>query len=101
MNHWNPETDYWCQGGAYYEHVCEECGIDFKSSREWSTLCKACWKDSQGFDQDATTQASTVPQPFIPDEMLKRILQLCHPDRHGGSEASHKATQWLLDQRRR
>lgn len=28
--------------------------------------------------------------------MLKRLIQLCHPDRHQGSEASHVATKWLL-----
>jgi len=27
---------------------------------------------------------------------IRRLLQLCHPDRHAGSEASVKATQWLL-----
>ena len=31
----------------------------------------------------------------IPAEMWRRLVQLCHPDRHGGSEASNKATQWL------
>ena len=35
----------------------------------------------------------------IPQEMLRRLIQLAHPDRHGGSEASTKATRWLLEQR--
>lgn len=30
---------------------------------------------------------------------LPRLIQLCHPDRHGGSPASHRATQWLIQQR--
>lgn len=33
-------------------------------------------------------------------ENLPRLLQLSHPDRHGGSLASQKATQWLLSVRR-
>lgn len=28
-------------------------------------------------------------------EMLPRLRQLCHPDRHDGSVAATKATQWL------
>lgn len=36
----------------------------------------------------------------IPEGMLPRLIQLCHPDRHGGSVAANKATVWLLDQRR-
>ena len=37
--------------------------------------------------------------PAIPAEMLRRLIQLAHPDRHGGSEAATKATRWLLEQR--
>ena len=29
-------------------------------------------------------------------DYLPRLIQLCHPDRHGGSEAANKATVWLL-----
>lgn len=35
----------------------------------------------------------------IPQEMLRRLIQLAHPDKHSGSEASTKATRWLLEQR--
>ncbi len=34
-------------------------------------------------------------------EMLPRLRQLCHPDRHDGSQAANKATQWLNDVRGR
>jgi hypothetical protein len=33
--------------------------------------------------------------------MLLRLLQLCHPDRHNGSEAATIATRWLLSLRER
>jgi hypothetical protein len=36
----------------------------------------------------------------IPPDMLRRLTMLAHPDRHNSSEASVKATQWLLQQRR-
>jgi len=30
-------------------------------------------------------------------EMLRRLIQLCHPDKHANSPASQKATHFLLD----
>ncbi len=38
--------------------------------------------------------------PAIPPKIEKMLLQLCHPDKHGGAQAAHKATIWLLGQRR-
>ena len=40
------------------------------------------------------------PEP-IPPDLLKSMLLLCHPDRHGNSAASNKVTTWLLQQRAR
>ena len=34
-------------------------------------------------------------------EHLPRLLMVCHPDKHGGSQAATKVTQWLLDVRGR
>ncbi len=51
-----------------------------------------------------TTERSRPPSPryngqAIPPDMLKRLIHLAHPDKHGGSEAATRATQWLLEQR--
>lgn len=35
----------------------------------------------------------------VPPDMRRRLIQLCHPDRHGNSEASQVATRWLLEGR--
>jgi hypothetical protein len=35
----------------------------------------------------------------IPLDILQSMIRLCHPDRHGNSEAANKATAWLLKQR--
>ena len=35
----------------------------------------------------------------LPSNILQRLIMLCHPDRHQGSEMSTKTTQWLLEQR--
>lgn len=35
----------------------------------------------------------------IPPDMLRRLLWLCHPDRHGDNDAATVTTAWLLAQR--
>lgn len=35
----------------------------------------------------------------IPPEQWRRLVQLCHPDRHSGSPAAQAATRWLLEVR--
>lgn len=40
-------------------------------------------------------------RPAIPPPILRRLLWLCHPDRHGDSEAATSVTAWLLAQRMR
>jgi len=32
---------------------------------------------------------------------IRKLLQLCHPDRHDNSTAANEATAWLLEQRKR
>lgn len=41
-----------------------------------------------------------TPSQFS-DEQLRRLLQLCHPDKHSGSKASLEATQMLNNLRDR
>lgn len=35
----------------------------------------------------------------IPKDCWRRLVQLAHPDRHGGSDAANEATRWLLENR--
>ncbi len=32
----------------------------------------------------------------IPDDRLRQLIQLCHPDKHNGSATANEVTQWLL-----
>jgi hypothetical protein len=58
----------------------------------WKRVCVTCYLAQKG------TPATATPPPAkgIEPEMLRRLLQLCHPDRHGNSEASNTATRYLL-----
>lgn len=37
----------------------------------------------------------------IPPDLMRDMLFLCHPDKHGNSEKSTRVTQWLLSQRKK
>ena len=108
--------------------TCEECGDTFirAPGESWKRLCLSCWKATPAAKKAArdklaqltaelsevraerdrlrlrvlTLEHADTPPP-IPPEMLRRLVRLCHPDRHDGSGAANKATAWLLAQRNR
>jgi hypothetical protein len=44
-------------------------------------------------------QKTLLVKESIPPEMLKRLIMLCHPDKHNNSEMSRIATDWLLKEK--
>jgi len=83
---------------------CQQCSTAFDADVEWKTHCKRCYAKKKqaeaGGDRftEKPARVITVMTP-IPDDMLMRLIRLCHPDRHGNNEASNMATQWLLSVR--
>ncbi len=63
-------------------------------------LCPACEKDSAIYK---ASRKKGDPREFLPyPELLdqwRRLVQLAHPDKHGGSAAAVEATRWLLENR--
>ncbi|MEF8709523.1 MAG: hypothetical protein V5B38_11825 [Candidatus Accumulibacter propinquus] len=49
--------------------------------------------------QELRAMVMGITSTNIEPAMLARMIRLCHPDRHNGSEAANLATQWLLQQR--
>lgn len=76
---------------------CRDCGAQFYAEEAWKKICLSCWKKKQ---PPRTNQSDTNKHPknwaLLDDAMLKRLINLCHPDRHANSEKSTLATQWLL-----
>jgi hypothetical protein len=98
--------------------ACTVCGAGFLRDQPWKSKCSPCWRASKGRPTELDRLRARIvglevenaalqlrlevrPAPTIPAEMLRRLVQLCHPDRHGGSAAATAATAWLLDQRAR
>lgn len=51
-------------------------------------------------EASAIARAEAAPPP-IDKARVRELLQLVHPDKHGGSELAQRVTQWLLDLRKR
>jgi hypothetical protein len=74
-----------------------------------------CWKESKRAEHDELLELRAEVAALrrrlqsgslaerkalaIPPDMLARLIRLCHPDKHGNSEASNTATSFLLAQR--
>jgi hypothetical protein len=94
--------------------TCPECGDRFEKDAAWKKTCMPCWKASKRAEHDELLELreevaergrllsemlAERKAAAIEPEMLARLIRLCHPDKHNGSEASTTATQWLLAQR--
>lgn len=75
---------------------CLDCGAPFlrEPDATWKVRCMDCWRLSRRLHSAPVPAQAAAP--VIEPQMLRRLLQLAHPDRHGGSEASVLATQYLL-----
>lgn len=94
--------------------VCIACGDTFDRDYDWKKLCMACWLQSKNKEESSTEKLDRLKRALgktdkdkeieslkrvaVPNkEMVKRLLQLSHPDRHGNSQSSQIATAWLLE----
>jgi len=78
---------------------CLDCGAPAlrPQSETWRVRCLPCWRLSRRLHSAPVPAQAAAPA--IEPQMLRRLLQLAHPDRHGGSEAAVVATQYLLSLR--
>lgn len=99
-------TAAWRERAGTATAVCEDCGKTFerRPSEAWKRLCTPCWK--AGVTRDAEDRAwhagyeagkrSAVPAEGLDKSRLRALLQLCHPDKHAGSDLATATTAWLL-----
>lgn len=86
-----------CWEATHERAVCTQCGNTFMRDAAWKTICLTCWR----------AQTGRAPPPRedsaddIPPHVLRALIHLCHPDKHGNSDTSHRVTLWLLQQRKR
>ena len=71
-------------------NTCTECKHQFNTKAAWKTICLTCYKKLKGITKPIS------PTKNIDVDMLKKIIYLCHPDKHDQSEVSIKVTKYLL-----
>lgn len=74
--------------------LCPSCGKPYYQDQPWKRVCLACYLN--GKSKTASPARTAPAAPPIEPGMLKRLVQLCHPDKHGNSAASNIATGYLL-----
>lgn len=84
---------------------CQHCGEPFIPKYPNAKLCFHCWlAREQAFerldaleDEISDLRAALAAAPAtIPADIRRLLVLLCHPDKHNNSDASNKATRWLL-----
>lgn len=94
--------------------LCAQCRRVFEPRQRHHYLCFGCWSQQQAVNDPRVVREiwDTINDLLRLNRELfdaleefraqiPRLLQLCHPDRHENSEASNRATSWLLDLRSR
>jgi hypothetical protein len=92
---------------------CQSCGEIFYPDQHWKTMCIPCFKISKARENADVSeldelraenarlylQLRKLAADAMPPAMLRQLIRLAHPDKHGNSQAANDATAWLLSQR--
>lgn len=74
--------------------LCPTCKAHtFVQDKPWKLQCVTCYLARKGKTAPTADYSVTKPRPVEPG-MLRRLIQLCHPDKHHGSEAANIATRY-------
>lgn len=85
--------------------TCGQCGSEFSFNfgEEWKKICLECWlknknkeREQYKYKQSSNPGSNQPKAKTIDPNMLKILIMLCHPDKHNNSQASTKATTYLL-----
>ena len=73
---------------------------ELKRERSWYAFWKGRAAGVQsGLEERIEKLLRELSTGTIPIEQWRRLMQLCHPDKHGGSVTANEATRWLMEVR--
>lgn len=95
--------------------ACTSCGA-YAGEESWRKLCKRCYAKKMKAEEYAGKPHKNEyerlwreaierlrqqsQESIINDDLLRRLIMLCHPDKHGGSVVAEDVTKQLLSIRR-
>ncbi len=111
--------DHLSEVNGWREGTCIECGHPFPQRGGYEQRCPLCYKVEKGYKVLWGDQAFLWAQTEILElrmkleeakasapvqkaetglkgNLLRRVISLCHPDKHGNSERATEVTQELL-----
>lgn len=82
-----------CGGETKYNYrLCWRCHVDERvENARQAGYHEGYWAGLTAGRREKTETGSALPLSRV-----RQLIQLCHPDRHGGSPTSVEVTQWLL-----
>jgi len=86
---------------------CGELSIKYQSMSEaaarWKHTAELAKEELSRarYNSSASFRVSVNGEPQFSQEDIKRLLRLCHPDRHDNSDAANEMTKKLLSMRGR
>ncbi len=80
---------------------CNACYIAEKKDERQQLLSDVIYWQTRCFNAEQALDEAEPPAEQFDSGMIKRLIQLCHPDKHGGSEMAKTMTTELLKMRTR
>lgn len=85
--------------------TCQICHATFYADQEWKKICIKCWIEKKNKERNNTGYRS-FEQPkqinygsSFDTDLIKKLIYLCHPDKHNNSEIACEVTKSLLNMR--
>lgn len=96
----NADLDPALELGAELDKVRAELGRVTAQAEYWEKEARELRAGKPDrFDEVLTQFTRLSGGSLVPTEQWRRLVQLAHPDKHGGSTAAVEATRWLLENR--
>jgi hypothetical protein len=77
--------------------VCPQCNAEFFKDAYWKRICLDCFKENKGHERQQrqpTHRPESKPEQ-INSDVLKKLMYLCHPDKHNNSQVATDMFVWL------
>lgn len=88
--------------------TCIKCG-GYAGEESWRKWCRGCYREMKREEERRKEQDERVAEiiaqkelngRYLSDERVRKLLQLCHPDKHNNSPNATEITKWLLSIRK-
>ena len=100
LNSLNADLDPALELGAELDKVRAELGRVTAQAAYWEKEARELRAGKPNHHEELFAKLTRLSGgSLVPPEQWRRLVQLAHPDKHGGSAAAVEATRWLLENR--